>query len=123
MGFQRAANSSKAASTNPAGRCGHGYMYGQASAPENVAWARNPKFADAFAANCSCSTAQACRARGFPFAPQSAKGNPRARQACAVEQLQFAAKAAANLGVRAHATLSGALALPLMYPWPPRPPG
>src|SRR5260221_3783042 len=49
MGFQRAANSSKAASTNPAGRCGHGYMYGQASAPENVAWARNPKFADAFA--------------------------------------------------------------------------
>src|SRR6266436_9262611 len=38
------------------------------------------------------------------FAPQSVKGNPRARQAWAVEQLQFAAKASANLGLRAHAT-------------------
>jgi sugar phosphate isomerase/epimerase len=57
------------------------------------------------------------------FAPQSAKGNPRARQAWAVEQLQFAAKASANLGLRAHATFSGALAWPYMYPWPQRPAG
>ncbi len=57
------------------------------------------------------------------FAPQSVKGNPRARQAWAVEQLQFAAKASANLGLRAHATFSGALAWPYMYPWPQRPAG
>ena len=57
------------------------------------------------------------------FAPQSMKGNPRARQAWAVEQLQFAAKASANLGLRAHATFSGALAWPYMYPWPQRPAG
>ncbi len=57
------------------------------------------------------------------FAPQSVKGNPRARQAWAVEQLRFAAKASANLGLRAHATFSGALAWPYMYPWPQRPAG
>ncbi len=34
------------------------------------------------------------------FAPQSVRGNPRARQAWAVEQLQFAAKASVNLGLR-----------------------
>src|ERR1700676_4760989 len=57
------------------------------------------------------------------FAPDSVKGNPRARQAWAVEQLQFAAKASANLGLRAHATFSGALAWPYIYPWPQRPAG
>lgn len=57
------------------------------------------------------------------FAPPAVKGNPRARQAWAVEQLQFAAKASANLGLSAHATFSGALAWPYMYPWPQRPAG
>ena len=57
------------------------------------------------------------------FAPESVRGNPVARQAWAVEQLLFAAKASANLGVNAHATFSGALAWPYVYPWPQRPPG
>ena len=41
----------------------------------------------------------------------------------AVEQLVFAARASANLGVKAHVTFSGALAWPYIYPWPQRPPG
>src|SRR6201997_4610171 len=57
------------------------------------------------------------------FAPDSVRGNPVARQAWAVEQLLFAAKASANLGIKAHATFSGALAWPYIYPWPQRPPG
>jgi sugar phosphate isomerase/epimerase len=57
------------------------------------------------------------------FAPESARNNPSARQAWAVEQLLFAAKASANLGLKAHATFSGALAWPYLYPWPQRPAG
>jgi sugar phosphate isomerase/epimerase len=57
------------------------------------------------------------------FAPEQVRGNPRARQAWAVEQLRFAAKASANMGLRAHVTFSGALAWPYVYPWPPRPAG
>src|SRR5215472_5021529 len=57
------------------------------------------------------------------FAPQSVRRNPKARQAWAVEQLLLAARASANLGVRAHATFSGALAWPYIYPWPQRPAG
>jgi len=57
------------------------------------------------------------------FAPQAFRGNPRARQAWAVEQLRFAAKASAHLGLAAHATFSGALAWPYVYPWPQRPAG
>jgi sugar phosphate isomerase/epimerase len=57
------------------------------------------------------------------FAPQSVRRNPKARQAWAVEQLLLAAKASANLGVRAHVTFSGSLAWPYFYPWPQRPAG
>jgi sugar phosphate isomerase/epimerase len=57
------------------------------------------------------------------FAPPDLRGNPKARQAWAVEQLQFAAKASANLGLTAHVTFSGALAWPYFYPWPQRPAG
>jgi sugar phosphate isomerase/epimerase len=57
------------------------------------------------------------------FAPESVRNNPSARQAWAVEQLLFAAKASANLGLKAHATFSGALAWPYLYPWPQRPAG
>ena len=57
------------------------------------------------------------------FAPEAVRGNPATRQAWAVEQLLFAAKASANLGVKAHVTFSGALAWPYIYPWPQRPPG
>jgi sugar phosphate isomerase/epimerase len=57
------------------------------------------------------------------FAPETMRGQPRARQAWAVEQLLMAAKASANLGLKAHATFSGALAWPYVYPWPQRPTG
>ena len=57
------------------------------------------------------------------FAPPALRGNPPARQAWAVEQLLLAARASRNLGLSAHATFSGALAWPFVYPWPQRPPG
>src|SRR5688572_21863469 len=57
------------------------------------------------------------------FAPEDRRGNPVARQAWAVEQLKLAAKASQRLGLTAHATFSGALAWPYLYPWPQRPPG
>ena len=57
------------------------------------------------------------------FAPKALHGDPVARQAWAVEQLGFAAKASNNLGLKAHATFSGALAWPYLYPWPQRPAG
>jgi sugar phosphate isomerase/epimerase len=57
------------------------------------------------------------------FAADSVRGNPSARQAWAVEQLRMAAKASANLGLKAHVTFPGALAWPYIYPWPQRPPG
>jgi sugar phosphate isomerase/epimerase len=57
------------------------------------------------------------------FAPDCVRGNPYARQAWAVEQLGLAARASANLGLKAHVTFPGALAWPYVYPWPQRPPG
>lgn len=57
------------------------------------------------------------------FAPPVVRGNPTARQAWAVEQLMLAARASRNLGLTAHATFSGALAWPYVYPWPQRPAG
>ena len=57
------------------------------------------------------------------FAPVAVHGDPVARQAWAVQQLEFAANASKNLGLKAHATFSGALAWPYMYPWPQRPAG
>ncbi|WP_028671586.1 sugar phosphate isomerase/epimerase family protein [Saccharospirillum impatiens] len=57
------------------------------------------------------------------FAPESVRKNPKARQAWAVDQLLLAAKASKNLGLTAHATFSGALLWPFLYPWPQRPAG
>jgi sugar phosphate isomerase/epimerase len=57
------------------------------------------------------------------FAPEAVRGKPDARRAWAVDQLLLAAKASANLGLKAHATFSGALAWPYLYPWPQRPAG
>ncbi|MDZ4070871.1 MAG: sugar phosphate isomerase/epimerase [Sediminibacterium sp.] len=57
------------------------------------------------------------------FAPASVRGNVKARTAWAVEQLKYAAKASANLGLNAHATFSGALLWHTVYPWPQRPAG
>ena len=57
------------------------------------------------------------------FAPQKLRGNPRARQEWAVEQVRLAARASRRLGLDAHVSFSGALAYPYLYPWPPRPKG
>ncbi len=57
------------------------------------------------------------------FAPAQYHNNPKARTEWAVQQLKFAAKASQNLGIKAHATFSGALLWPFMYPWPQRPAG
>lgn len=57
------------------------------------------------------------------FAAPEVRGNPKARQAWAVEQLMLAAKASQNLGLTDHATFSGSLAWPYIYPWPQRPAG
>jgi sugar phosphate isomerase/epimerase len=57
------------------------------------------------------------------FAPAAYRNNPKARQQWAVQQLKYAAKASQNLGLKAHATFSGALLWPMVYPWPQRPAG
>lgn len=57
------------------------------------------------------------------FAPPEVHGNPKARQQWATEQLHLAARASKNLGLQQHATFSGALAWPYLYPWPQRPAG
>jgi sugar phosphate isomerase/epimerase len=57
------------------------------------------------------------------FADPSVRGNPAARQAWAVEQMRLAARASANMGLTAHASFSGAVAWPYVYPWPQRPTG
>ena len=57
------------------------------------------------------------------FAPPEVHGNPAARQEWAVGQMMLAAKASKNLGLTEHATFSGALVWPYLYPWPQRPAG
>jgi sugar phosphate isomerase/epimerase len=54
------------------------------------------------------------------FAPAAVHGNAKARTEWAVQQLEWAAKASQNLGLNAHATFSGALLWPMLYPWPQR---
>ena len=57
------------------------------------------------------------------FAPSDVHGKPKARQEWAVDQLMMAARASRNLGLTDHASFSGALAWPYLYPWPQRPAG
>ena len=57
------------------------------------------------------------------FAAPQVRGNPKARQEWAVQQMLWGAKASRHLGLDAHVTFSGALAYPYLYPWPPRPKG
>lgn len=57
------------------------------------------------------------------FAPEHVRGKPAARTEWAVSQMMLAAKASRRLGLNAHATFSGALAWPYLYPWPQRPAG
>lgn len=57
------------------------------------------------------------------FADPAVRGDPAARRVWAVEQVRKAVVASRNLGLSAHATFSGALAWPYVYPWPQRPAG
>jgi sugar phosphate isomerase/epimerase len=57
------------------------------------------------------------------FAIPAVRGNPKARQEWAVQHLKACAAASKNLGLKAHATFSGALAWPYLYPFPQRPAG
>ncbi len=57
------------------------------------------------------------------FAPQELHNNPKARTEWAVKQVCFAAKASQHLGIKAHATFSGALLWHTFHPWPQRPAG
>jgi sugar phosphate isomerase/epimerase len=57
------------------------------------------------------------------FAIPGVHGNPKARQEWAVKHVQACAAASKNLGLNAHATFSGALVWPFLYPFPQRPAG
>jgi sugar phosphate isomerase/epimerase len=57
------------------------------------------------------------------FAAPEVRGNPKARQAWAVDQVMKCLTASRKLGLGAMATFSGALAWPYLYPWPQRPAG
>jgi len=57
------------------------------------------------------------------FAAEKVRKNPNKRREWAEDQLHKAAVASKNLGLKAHATFSGALAWPYVYPWPQRPKG
>ncbi len=57
------------------------------------------------------------------FAPEKVHNDPKARQEWAVDQLMKAADASKNLGITEHATFSGGLAWPFLYPFPQRPAG
>ena len=57
------------------------------------------------------------------FAAPQVRGNPKARQEWAVDQMKQAARASQRLGLSTHVSFSGALAWPYLYPWPPRPAG
>ena len=57
------------------------------------------------------------------FAAPEVRGNPSARTEWAVDQVKRALRASKHLGLKAHATFSGALAWPYVYPWPQRPAG
>ena len=57
------------------------------------------------------------------FAAPTVQGDPKARQAWAVDQVKLALSASAHMDLTEMATFSGALAWPYIYPWPQRPEG
>jgi sugar phosphate isomerase/epimerase len=57
------------------------------------------------------------------FAPEAVRGNAKARQAWAVQQMLLSAKASRRLGLKSNVSFPGALAWPFLYPWPQRPAG
>lgn len=57
------------------------------------------------------------------FTVPQMRGNPKARQEWAVDQVRKALTASRHLGLKAMVSFSGALAWPYVYPWPQRPAG
>ncbi len=57
------------------------------------------------------------------FAPEAIRGNAKAKQDWATNQVKLAARASERFGLTAHATFSGALLWHTVYPWPQRPAG
>lgn len=57
------------------------------------------------------------------FAPEGLRGDAPAMSVWATRQLKMAAKASQRLGLKAHASFSGALLWHTVYPWPQRPQG
>ncbi|MCY4161705.1 MAG: sugar phosphate isomerase/epimerase [Flavobacteriaceae bacterium] len=57
------------------------------------------------------------------FAPEHLKNNPKARTQWAIETMKKAATASRRLGLKVHATFSGALLWHTFHPWPQRPDG
>jgi sugar phosphate isomerase/epimerase len=57
------------------------------------------------------------------FAPAALHGKPAERTQWAVQQVKNAGTASQHLGLDVHATFSGALLWPTVYPWPQRPNG
>jgi sugar phosphate isomerase/epimerase len=57
------------------------------------------------------------------FAVPEVRGDPKARQKWAVDQVKATLKASSNLGLKSTPTFTGAFVWPFMYPWPQRPAG
>lgn len=57
------------------------------------------------------------------FTVPEMRGDPKARQEWAVDQVRQALTASRNMGLGAMVSFSGALAWPFVYPWPQRPAG
>lgn len=57
------------------------------------------------------------------FAPDAVKNNPKARTEWAIKTVKNAGTASSRLGMKSHATFSGALLWQTVYPWPQRPNG
>ena len=57
------------------------------------------------------------------FAPKEANNNRKAKMEWGTQQMLLNARASKNLGLRAHASFTGALLWPFVYPWPQRPAG
>jgi sugar phosphate isomerase/epimerase len=57
------------------------------------------------------------------FAAPEVRGKPKERTEWAMEQVRMAARASRRLGLKTHATFSGALLWHTVYPWPQRPAG
>jgi sugar phosphate isomerase/epimerase len=57
------------------------------------------------------------------FAPKEANNSRKAKMEYGTRQMMLNARASKNLGLKAHASFTGALLWPFVYPWPQRPAG